>query len=115
MELNTAIGMKNKTKLFDIAQLVEVVLINNVQSRDDDQLLCSIIWESTLRHRGVKIGIAPVSEFLSLYREGVIPMADSITRARRKLQELKPELRGNIYDDRQSNQLNILDELNQIQ
>jgi hypothetical protein len=33
-----------------------------------------------------------------------LPSMESITRARRKLQELHPELRGLKYDKRQNNQ-----------
>jgi hypothetical protein len=39
-------------------------------------------------------------DFLQLYAKNQIPQADVITRARRKVQEENPELRGELYNER---------------
>jgi hypothetical protein len=39
-------------------------------------------------------------DFLQLYASNQLPQADVITRARRKVQEEKPNLRGKLWNER---------------
>ena len=48
---------------------------------------------------------------MKMYYEGKLTNSDSITRARRKVQELCPELRGKVYKARQANQEKVKKEL----
>ncbi len=104
-----------KTKLFDISSEVEAALINDIKARDNDQRLCCMIWSKALSKQGVDIRNANIYTFLSLYSDDKMPLADSITRARRKVQELKPMLRGENYAKRQAHQENVIEQLELIE
>ena len=88
--MNIAIQMKK------VAPLVASILRENQIARDDDNLLCVMVWE---RQHVIK----PNTKFIT-FKKGLISgkyaQADTITRTRRKLQEKHAELRGDLYDER---------------
>lgn len=73
-----------------VAQLLREMPV----TRDDDSKLLSLYWA----WEGDKKG--ECFDFLSALHSGVYTPAESITRARRKLQELDPDLRGTKYEKR---------------
>jgi len=70
---------------------VEYLLDNYAHLRDDDNKLVANYWFNE---------VGETKDFLKNYAAGKITQADSITRARRKLQELHPHLRGEKYNER---------------
>ena len=85
--------MKTKEK-------VRYWLIKHPHLRDDDNRLCCNIWNDELKNF-VFLETGRVRDFLRLYALGKLTSAPSIKRARAKLQEEVPELRGEKYKKRQ--------------
>ena len=65
--------------------------------RDNDNRLCTHIWFRELQAMGLDPYNIPTTEFLKLYAKNKITLAPSIKRARAKIQEETPSLRGNKY------------------
>ena len=81
--------MKTKDK-------VEYWLKKYPHLQDDDNRLCSNIWNEEIK-KLVTIDKTTARDFLRLYSLGKLTSAPSIKRARAKLQEEKPEYRGKKY------------------
>ena len=64
--------------------------------RDNDYKLCSNIWNEELK-KYVNIDKTTARDFLRIYSLGKLTSAPSIKRARAKLQEEFPSLRGQKY------------------
>ena len=64
--------------------------------KDNDNKLCANIWNEELK-RYISFEKSSVRDFLRLYSLGKLTSAPSIKRARAKLQEEEPELRGQKY------------------
>jgi phage-related tail protein len=47
-----------------------------------------------------------------MYRDGKLPSADMITRARRKVQQECADLRGEKYEERHKEEKNVRDNIN---
>lgn len=84
---------------------IKRLLEQKAAARDNDQLLVSYVWYSELLAKGKKDCSA--IELLRLHADGVLTNHDTITRARRKLQEQYVELRGNKYKHRKEKQEQI--------
>ncbi len=98
-------------KLKHIGPRVKSVLQQNITSRDDDNKLTAIIWHRELLDKGIDANKLTAQGFIKLYYEGKLTNSDSITRARRKVQELCPDLRGGNYKARQANQEKVKKDL----
>ena len=98
-------------KLKHIGPRVKEVLQQNVTTRDDDNKLTAIIWHRELADKGIDANKLTAQGFMKLYYEGKLTNSDSITRARRKVQELCPDLRGGNYKARQANQEKVKKDL----
>ncbi len=98
--INSIKGMLNK---------VEYALENYPQTRDNDSILIGHIFNS-------EVEIKRVSAFhlLDLMSKGVLPPVESITRARRKLQQLHPHLRGTSHKSRKNAAKEVKEEITQI-
>ena len=81
--------MKTKDK-------VRYWLLEHDHLRDNDNKLCANIWNEELK-RFIIFEKSSVRDFLRLYSLGKLTSAPSIKRARAKLQEEEPELRGQKY------------------
>tara|TARA_R110002167_G_scaffold48013_2_gene141912 strand:- start:1140 stop:1448 length:309 start_codon:yes stop_codon:yes gene_type:complete len=88
--------MSYPTKQLD---LVKFILERSPEARDNDNILLWIVWK-----KEYPIIDNDIEEFKKLFISKQLPSMESITRARRKLQEVYPELRGLKYDKRQNNQ-----------
>ena len=84
------------------AQKVKDILIKYPQTQDSDSELIALFWWEELANNSQGIDRDNFKIFLRCFREGVVTMPDSITRARRKLQEEVPSLRGEKYHKRHS-------------
>lgn len=82
-------------KIIKITPIVISILKEDINSRDDDNLLCSLVWK--------KQGAKDFMNFDSFHKKlitGKFATPESITRSRRRLQEKYPELRGDLYSVR---------------
>ena len=71
--------------------------------KDNDNKLCANIWNEELKKYIMfkdSFRNSTVRDFLRLYSLGKLTSAPSIKRARAKLQEEEPELRGEKYNIR---------------
>jgi len=81
-----------KTKL-KVKYLIELM----PELADSDTKLCSHIWFREMEKLGYKPTETPSHKFFQLYAKGSLTLAPSIKRARAKLQEENPNLRGKKY------------------
>lgn len=86
-------------KIRNMQEKVANMLHKYADLRDDDQKLVTNIWYIEMRKFG-NPDTMPATDFLALYQQGKLPTADLITRARRKVQEENPALRGNTWEER---------------
>ncbi len=97
-------NMANKTT---IKSVVEYILKSNPSARDNDYLLTLSVWRA--------LEIEPLTEtgFTTLHGmiTGRIPALETISRWRRRLQQMNPDLRGVQYEKRHAHIKNRLDEL----
>jgi hypothetical protein len=68
--------------------------------KDNDTRLCSHIWFRELEAMGVDVHKQPITDFLRLYAKSKLTLGPTIKRARAKLQEENPNLRGQKYNIR---------------
>lgn len=90
--------MSRLTKTYDT---VIHQLRRDEKYRDNDNLLVVKIWWHELENLGYDPKNLSAYDFMCLYRDDKLTVADTITRARRKAQENFPELRGKSYEPRQ--------------
>lgn len=81
-------------KATPLKEKVRQILEDYPSARDSDTMLFMRAWYSYSH--------TPLAKLLQAIDEGKAPHPESITRCRRKLQELHPELRGKRYKDRQT-------------
>lgn len=82
-------------KMSQIKSMVREILKYDIESRDDDNLLCFKVWE--------KQGSKPSMTYASLKAKlitGTFSSPESIGRCRRLLQQKYITLRGKLYDKR---------------
>lgn len=82
-------------KVRKIKPTVALILKRDLDARDDDNLLCCLLWELQ--------GAKPNMKFKEFRRRvimGELATPESITRSRRLLQEKYPDLRGEYYNER---------------
>ena len=86
----------------EISKKVERLLEKYPSLRDNDYYLVTAYWYRELDSLFTDDFTTNLSftDFLDIYSKGKITPADSITRARRKLQELNPSLRGKAWNKR---------------
>lgn len=85
---------------------VEWFLINKPFTRDSDLKLIAIWW----RNEAVKQGLYE-EDFLEDFAKGKYTTPEAITRARRKVQELNPHLRGKSYKTRKENEQKVREQI----
>lgn len=78
-------------------EIVVELLEEKPSLRDDDNRLCTHIWFRELEKMGLDPFNIPATDFLKLYAKNKITLAPSIKRARAKLQEESPQMRGRKY------------------
>lgn len=86
---------------YNIEDLVEQVLERNVKARGDD----FILYGAVLRNMGVDIKRS-LADIFAHHVELGLPAMESVSRARRKLTELRPELAdAKVKEIRQQEQM----------
>lgn len=82
-------------KIRKIIPTVTHLLKADADARDDDNLMCALVWQ----FQGAKPNMK-FKEFRKKLIMGELATPESITRSRRKRQEKYPELRGKFYEER---------------
>lgn len=99
------------SKLKTTMAKVESILNLWPKAKDNDKLLVSIYWAQQIHDDGGEVTKMSAWNLLKDLSDGKLTDSDTITRARRKLQETKPELRGAKYMARMEHQSNVKKEL----
>ena len=100
--------MKISKEIEKVSGLVEKLLKEDKKYRDSDKKLSAKIW--AVQFGGIpKLKDISAFDFLCEYvkDKSFLCSQESIGRARRKLQELNPELRGKKYKKKQSEQTDV--------
>lgn len=84
-----------------ITEIVRELLEKKPELRDNDNLLMSTIWKDQ----------SNILNFFHRFESGKLHSPESIRRARQKLQEDNPHLRGELYEIRQKRQVKVQQEL----
>jgi hypothetical protein len=108
---NQKLNTMSLTRIKTMYDIVKLLLQNNINMRDDDNLLVSKIWGFTLVDMDIKPSQNTMTLFLQMYRDGKLPNADIITRARRKVQEECVDLRGSKWEERHKEAKNVQDNI----
>ena len=105
--------MKNVNEIKELAEKVKVLLQAHPHLRDSDKRLVANIWALDIAHNR-NTGIENISsiEILNDLADGKLTNYDSITRARRKVQESFPDLRGQKYADRKQEEKDTRENIN---
>ena len=91
--------------------MVEKALLQRGETRDNDDKLVAIIWHNYLKEHGHDPNQMTGVDVLTHVFNGWLPSSDTITRARRKLQETQPALRGKKYYQRHANSAEVKKDL----
>lgn len=79
--------------------VVASVLRNDFKSRDDDNILLLAVWD--VQALNSKKDIRSYSDFREMLLNGDLAVPSTVIRTRRRLQVKHPELRGDMYEERQ--------------
>ena len=90
----------------NIQEMVQKSLQNDVRARDNDMRLTALIW-----HKELGVLRDKCMPLLELMAYNKVTNFESISRCRRKLQELHPDLRGDKYKARHDKQQEMKDDL----
>ena len=88
---------------------VRDTLIKHPDTKDNDQMLVSLIWFYHLGRDEVKSLSA--WDLLTKLSKNKLPLMESIMRCRRKLQEVDESLRGKKYKERHKLELEVKEEI----
>ena len=92
---------------------VERILNAIEETRDNDELLISHVWDEDLINKGLSQSIS-VLRFFNMLSDGELTSTESIRRTRQKLQEKHEHLRGYKYNKRMENQERIKQQLKEM-
>ena len=82
-----------------VETIVTNILKQEPRARDNDEILCVLVWYNQIGHMIDQISI---KDFFRKMADGKYYKAESIMRCRRKLQELHSDLRGSKYEKRRN-------------
>ena len=107
-------NLKTKTKmlkqLIKVQEQVQILLETYPKLRDNDVRLVASYYYNNISN----INQISAIDFLQIMVNGNLPSPDTITRARRKIQEKHPELRGVNYVERQKLEKQVRQEINKL-
>ena len=89
-------------------KIVSKILLNKFTARNSDYVLYAFV----LLEYGVDINTLSTKDFLKGLHNKEYPSFEGVGRCRRKLQEKHPELRGNKYTARHTEQEKVKTEIN---
>ena len=83
-----------KKRIEDTASIVKLILQDNEEARNSDDVLFANYIMFAGNKKGEDVSKISILNYLATHNELDIPSFESIARARRKIQELYPELRS---------------------
>ena len=98
-------SVSNEIKDLQIQGIVKDLLTSFPMYRDSDKKLCARIWSMQMGGTDTLKKLSAYDflvEYTKPSNKSVLFSQESVGRARRKLQELHPELRGVKYKERQT-------------
>lgn len=93
--------MENESKRSQVKKRVRQLLKEKEATRDSDFLLFITYWIDQLGSKYNENVRATFRLLFAEFKAGNLTLPDDISRARRKLQQLEPEIRGKLWDVRQ--------------
>ena len=100
------------TKIKKVGKFVEDILNDYPQSRESDNYLCAVVWHKQVRASNQ--GDVTFENFLTMYSNGLLASADSITRSARKLKETNHKYRGKNYENRKQLEIETRMNINKL-
>jgi len=97
-------------QILKVQEQVKILLETYPKLRDNDVRLVASYYYNNISN----INQMSAIDFLQIMVNGNLPSPDTITRARRKIQEKHPELRGVNYVERQKLEKQVRQEINKI-
>lgn len=88
-------------------ELVRRYLQRFPELRDNDNRLLANVWSKEVK----ALGIQSAEFLLKALADGKLTNPESIRRSRQQLQEQHPELRGELYKEKQAKQITVQKEL----
>ena len=82
----------------EVKQIVTNILKEDIRTRDNDDILLATVWWK--QQLGTEIERLSAVDFLKRFSRGEFPKPEGVTRCRRKIQEMNPDLRGHKYEKR---------------
>ena len=97
----------NKNELINITSLVKNLLEKEESTRNSDSLLYLRVLAIFAAKLGINLSCISVPVFLLNSKELQFPSYETVSRARRKMQEKNPELRGDkkVQEKRRENEI----------
>ena len=103
-------------KLKNLKNIVERQLRDKPELRDSDSKLVARIWYNHIENRSpVPVSNMSAIDLLIAIGNGELVGWSSITRVRRKIQEMYPELRGKKYQKRQESRKVYIKEIKEFE
>lgn len=99
-------------KMHKVKDLVERILFENPETRDNDRLLMFKVWAE--QNPVLRRGMYPLRKFAEDFIEGRYYDPETIRRTRQKVQEKYPGLRGEKYFERHKEELIVRDEIKEL-
>lgn len=103
----------NFENLKDVKSVVEELLIKNPKTRDSDNLLVATYYFYETGGKDV-LQNQSAYDFLKNMSNGSLTSFESISRARRRIQEQNPLLRGNNYKERKESSKEIRENIKNL-
>ena len=97
-------------QILKVQEQVQILLETYPKLRDNDVRLVASYYYNNISN----INQISAIDFLQIMVNGNLPSPDTITRARRKIQEKYPELRGVNYVERQKLEKQVRQEINKL-
>jgi hypothetical protein len=100
------------TKIKAVKDFVQDILNDYPQARESDNYLSAVVWHKQVR--ATTQGDVTFENFLTMYSNGLLASADSITRAARKIKETNPQYRGKNYENRKQLEIETRMNINKL-
>ena len=97
-------------QILKVQEQVQILLETYPKLRDNDVRLVASYYYNNISN----INQISAIDLLQIMVNGNLPSPDTITRARRKIQEKHPELRGVNYVERQKLEKQVRENINKI-
>jgi len=102
--------MRTYNQMKTVKDKVKYLLISTPHLRDDDNKLIATIYFNEIGK--TKLELMTALEFLQYFANGKLPSMESIRRVRCILQASHPELRGTLYEAKQTEGKEVSQKIN---